>query len=86
MTTNETQATGTMDMDSFAALFEATSAASEVKEGEIVQGTVLRVSKETVVVDIGFKSEGVIPLSEFTGANGEVTGLMIDADTYQRLG
>ena len=73
MTTNETQATGTMDMESFAALFEATSAASEVKEGEIVQGTVLRVSKETVVVDIGFKSEGVIPLSEFTGANGEVT-------------
>jgi small subunit ribosomal protein S1 len=61
-------------MDSFAALFEASLAQQDqVREGEIVQGTVLRVGKENVVVDIGFKSEGVIPLSEFTGAGGEVT-------------
>ncbi len=61
-------------MESFAALFEATGAArNDIREGEIVQGTVLRVNKENVVVDIGFKSEGVIPLSEFTGAGGEVT-------------
>ncbi|MFO0650243.1 MAG: S1 RNA-binding domain-containing protein, partial [Polyangiales bacterium] len=61
-------------MDSFAALFEASLAQQDqVREGEIVQGTVLRVGKENVVVDIGFKSEGVIPLSEFTGAGGEVS-------------
>jgi len=57
--------------DSFAALFEATmEEQNKVKEGEIVQGTVLRVGKESVVVDIGFKSEGVIPVSEFTGPDG----------------
>jgi small subunit ribosomal protein S1 len=57
--------------DSFAALFEATmEEQNKVKEGEIVQGTVLRVGKESVVVDIGFKSEGVIPVSEFTGPEG----------------
>ena len=59
--------------DSFAALFEASLAAQDsIKEGEIVQGTVLRVGKEAVVVDIGFKSEGVIPVSEFAGATGEL--------------
>jgi small subunit ribosomal protein S1 len=69
-TTNETHG----GMDSFAALFEASLATQDqVREGEIVQGTVLRVGKENVVVDIGFKSEGVIPISEFTGAGGEVS-------------
>ncbi|MBI5516759.1 MAG: 30S ribosomal protein S1 [Deltaproteobacteria bacterium] len=61
-------------MDSFAALFEASVAEGDkIREGEIVQGTVLRVGKDNVVVDIGYKSEGVIPASEFTGAGGEVT-------------
>ncbi|UCD95086.1 MAG: 30S ribosomal protein S1 [Candidatus Zixiibacteriota bacterium] len=36
-----------------------------IKEGEIVTGTVLGVSKDDVIVDVGFKSEGIIPLSEF---------------------
>jgi small subunit ribosomal protein S1 len=61
-------------MDSFAALFEASLAArDDIREGEIVQGTVLRVNKENVVVDIGYKSEGTISISEFVGAGGEVT-------------
>jgi len=37
-----------------------------VKEGEIVQGRVLRLEGEEVVVDIGFKSEGAIALAEFS--------------------
>jgi len=36
-----------------------------IQEGEIVKGTVLRVDSEGVLVDIGYKSEGLIPLSEF---------------------
>jgi len=38
-----------------------------VKEGEIVNGTVLRIEGEQVIVDIGFKSEGAINISEFGG-------------------
>jgi small subunit ribosomal protein S1 len=34
-------------------------------EGEIVKGTVMSVDREEVMVDIGFKSEGYIPVSEF---------------------
>ena len=38
----------------------------KVIEGEIVQGTVLSVTKDVVIVDIGYKSEGVINASEFS--------------------
>ncbi len=36
-----------------------------VVEGEIVTGTVLRFTENDVVIDIGFKSEGAIPIEEF---------------------
>jgi small subunit ribosomal protein S1 len=35
------------------------------KEGEIIKGTVLSIVNDTVVVDVGLKSEGRIPLKEF---------------------
>ncbi len=38
---------------------------NEIKEGEIVKGKVLAVGEKEVTVDIGFKSEGVIPITEF---------------------
>ncbi|MDR2882752.1 MAG: 30S ribosomal protein S1 [Alistipes sp.] len=38
---------------------------SNVVEGEVVEGTVIGVSKREVVVNIGYKSEGVIPVAEF---------------------
>lgn len=60
--------------ESFAALFEASMTEANLgREGEIVQGLVVQVGRDSVVVDIGGKSEGVIPISEFTGATGEVT-------------
>jgi len=36
-----------------------------IKEGELIKGKVLRVTKDDVIVDVGFKSEGIIPLAEF---------------------
>jgi len=36
-----------------------------IKEGELVKGKILRITKDDVIVDVGFKSEGIIPLSEF---------------------
>ena len=38
---------------------------SSFKKGEIIEGTVVDISDKEVRVDIGFKSEGVIPISEF---------------------
>src|SRR5712672_379476 len=37
-----------------------------INEGEVVHGTVVRVDKGEVLVDIGYKSEGVIPVAELS--------------------
>ena len=37
-----------------------------INEGEVVHGTVVRVDKDEVLVDIGYKSEGVIPAAELS--------------------
>jgi small subunit ribosomal protein S1 len=59
--------------DSFAAMFEESLKRDEIKEGGIVRGRVIQVTKDHVVVDIGYKSEGQVPLAEFTGADGQPT-------------
>ncbi|HKO58548.1 MAG TPA: 30S ribosomal protein S1 [Thermoanaerobaculia bacterium] len=41
-------------------------------EGEIVTGRVLKVTPSDIVVDIGYKSEGLLPASEVTGYDGKV--------------
>jgi len=61
-------------MDSFAALFEASISAGEFgKEGEIVKGIIVAVQRDNVIIDIGGKSEGMIALSEFQDASGQVS-------------
>jgi small subunit ribosomal protein S1 len=44
-----------------------------VQEGEVVQGRIIKITKEHVVVDVGYKSEGQIPIGEFLNEKGEVT-------------
>ena len=39
-------------------------------EGEVVKGVVLQVSESEVIVDVGYKSEGIIPIEEFRDENG----------------
>ncbi|MBN1503896.1 MAG: 30S ribosomal protein S1 [Candidatus Eisenbacteria bacterium] len=50
----------------------------EITEGEIVKGVVLKVEGEDVLVDVGFKSEGIIPLSEFADRESVKQGQEID--------
>ncbi len=44
-----------------------------LREGDVVRGTVVAIDDSDVVVDIGFKSEGIIPRSEFVDREGKVT-------------
>ena len=37
----------------------------DIQEGQIVTGHILRVDENVVVLDVGFKSEGAVPLDEF---------------------
>jgi small subunit ribosomal protein S1 len=61
--------------ENFAALFESTAAQTggvdTAGEGQIVTGIIVQVNRDSVVVDIGGKSEGVISKSEFLDASGE---------------
>jgi small subunit ribosomal protein S1 len=41
-------------------------------EGEIIRGRVVKITPSDVVVDIGYKSEGLLPLEEVTGFDGVV--------------
>lgn len=59
--------------DSFAALFEESLKKEDLKEGDIVKGKIIAVGNENIIVDIGYKSEGAIPASEFIDAEGKVT-------------
>jgi len=56
--------------ENFAELFEAFNQQQEIKEGEVVDGTVLSVGPEYVTVDIGYKCEGLVPIQEFKDAQG----------------
>jgi transcriptional accessory protein Tex/SPT6 len=44
-----------------------------IAEGEVMKGTVLKVTASEVIVDIGYKSEGIIGVDEFLDERGEVT-------------
>jgi len=71
--TNVQTSAATGGMDSFAALFEQSVEGGDfAREGEIVAGTVVAVGRDSVVVDIGGKSEGVIQLREFADASGQM--------------
>ncbi|HLU68079.1 MAG TPA: 30S ribosomal protein S1 [Kofleriaceae bacterium] len=59
--------------EDFAALFEESLKQDEVKEGDIVRGTVIALAKDYAIIDIGYKSEGQVPLDEFRGADGQVS-------------
>jgi small subunit ribosomal protein S1 len=43
-----------------------------IAEGEVVKGTVLKVTPSEVIVDVGYKSEGIIAIDEFIDENGQV--------------
>ncbi len=53
--------------ESFADLFE-NSAAGRVAEGSVVKGTIVGIEKDLAIIDVGLKSEGRIPLKEFSVA------------------
>ncbi len=54
------------DKDQYDAMVEMyDSTIKDIKEGEIVQGKVIGVAQDDVIVDVGFKSEGIIPIEEF---------------------
>jgi small subunit ribosomal protein S1 len=57
--------------EDFGQMFE--ESLQSVKPGEIVRGRVVKIGPEVVTVDIGYKSEGHIPVSEFRLRDGRIS-------------
>jgi small subunit ribosomal protein S1 len=55
---------------SFSELFE--NSIRELNVGDVVEGTIVQVNPDSVIVDVGYKSEGLIAISEFADEQGQV--------------
>ena len=58
--------------ESFAELFEESLSNTNLQPGAIVIGTVVDIDNESVVVNAGLKSEGIIPKIQFLNADGDL--------------
>jgi small subunit ribosomal protein S1 len=68
--TDDSRASGDVDFGQLLDQFEQEQATLE--EGEVVRGTVVGLSERGVVIDFGYKSEGIVNPAEFT-ENGQLT-------------
>lgn len=57
----------------FAQMYEESLKERDYKVGDIVAGTVVEVQSDYVLVDINYKSEGLIPINEFRFVEGQVS-------------
>lgn len=58
--------------ESFAELFENSDIVSRMKPGTIMNGLVVDVRSDFVVINAGLKSEGIIPIEQFKDEKGEL--------------
>ena len=45
----------------------------QIQEGELITGEIIKIDDDYVLVDIGYKSEGIIPIREFKDTDGKLT-------------
>jgi len=69
----ETKAPGLeTESTNFEALYEGTFD-KRITPGSVVTGTVVQISSDHIMIDIGRKIDGQAPISEFIGDDGEIT-------------
>src|SRR5450756_75726 len=59
--------------ESYEHLLEDYSQFAPPAADEVVQGTVLGITAKDVIIDFGYKSEGIVPIDQFQSLSGEVT-------------
>ena len=64
------------DMGSMQDLYDQSF--QNIQEGEVIQGRIVQISDDYVMVDIGYKSEGQIPIGEFRDETGEIKAAIGD--------
>ncbi len=58
--------------ESFAELFEQSQIENKMRPGSIISAKVLDIKSDTVIVNAGLKSEGIIPIDQFYDESGEL--------------
>ncbi len=58
--------------ESFAELFEQSVASQRIRPGTILNGLIVEVGQDYVIVNVGLKSEAVIPADQFKNEKGEI--------------
>ena len=58
--------------ESFAELFEQSIASQRIRPGTILNGLIVEVGQDYVIVNVGLKSEAVIPSDQFKNEKGEI--------------
>jgi len=72
-----------MATENFADLLEESFAQNAMLEGSVITGTVLRVDGDAVLIDVGLKSEGRIPMKEFgVGADAPAISMGDQIDVF----
>jgi len=60
-----------LSYDEMVALYDESM--RHLAEGEIVTGTVIEITSNDVIIDVGYKSEGLVPVQEFSSYDGELS-------------
>lgn len=61
------------DTENFAALLEESFGKTETLEGRVIKGKIIAIENDVAIIDVGLKSEGRVPLKEFSGSGTEVS-------------
>lgn len=64
------------DMETLEDLYEQSF--RNIQEGEVIRGRIVQITDDYIMVDIGYKSEGQIPVREFKDENGNVQAAISD--------
>jgi small subunit ribosomal protein S1 len=72
VTTSEEKEVDEKEYENLVKMYERTL--GKINEGEIVRGKIISIADNEVAIDIGFKSEGFVPLSEFSSTDGLKVG------------
>jgi small subunit ribosomal protein S1 len=74
--------------ETFAELF--TKSESDIKEGEVTKGRIVSLDDDNVTIDVGFKSEGLVPTWEFMEEDGtllikpgDIVGVLVEESEDQ---
>ncbi len=59
--------------ENFAELFQKSLEETKMRSGDIISGAVVGIDNKFVLVDVGLKSEGVVPIDQFSASDGTLT-------------